>query len=379
MIIGTALAVCANGQTVRQILASGYSNGFYPLTFDEDTGTIEAGLSPVPGSEGDASMSFSTFDERTGNLYAIHEGGGPEEDIVSRWIPAPDYSSISREQVATVKGTGAAHVALNTEYNIIFISNYGSGSIVVYSIDPSTGAIIGDEPLYFEAYESGSGVVPDRQEASHAHGAFFFRDNAYVCDLGGDMIWHYKMKYAPDGGSVVVEKADDYATFPGFGPRHMAVDELRNRVYVINELQQYVTVLNINPETGTLSVPPTLSNEISYTVDGAADNDAQYGAEIALTEDGKTLYVSHRNYDGFGAIVVFSVEDGIQFLSQVQDTSTSGSNPRFFTVVGQHVLVADQFGNFIDVFKGDPEDLGKLTLVSSTIGGLAPTCLTVIA
>ena len=43
-------------------------------------------------------MSFSTFDERTGNLYAIHEGGGPEEDIVSRWIPAPDYSSISREQ-----------------------------------------------------------------------------------------------------------------------------------------------------------------------------------------------------------------------------------------------------------------------------------------
>ena len=126
-------------------------------------------------------------------------------------------------------------------------------------------------------------------------------------------------------------------------------------------------------------MPPTLSNEISYTVDGAADNDAQYGAEIALTEDGKTLYVSHRNYDGFGAIVVFSVEDGIQFLSQVQDTSTSGSNPRFFTVVGQHVLVADQFGNFIDVFKGDPEDLGKLTLVSSTVGGLAPTCLTVIA
>ena len=61
-------------------------------------GTIEAGLSPVPGSEGDASMSFSTFDERTGTLYAIVEGGGPEEDVVSRWIPSPDLSSISREQ-----------------------------------------------------------------------------------------------------------------------------------------------------------------------------------------------------------------------------------------------------------------------------------------
>ena len=95
------------------------------------------------------------------------------------------------KQTATVKGTGPAHVALNTEFNIIFISNYGSGSVVVYSIDPVTGDI-GAEPLYFEEYERGSGVVPDRQEASHAHGSFFFRDNAYVADLGGDIIWHYK-------------------------------------------------------------------------------------------------------------------------------------------------------------------------------------------
>ena len=79
------------------------------------------------------------------------------------------------------------------EFNIIFISNYGSGSIVVYSIDPVSGDISA-EPLYFEEYESGSGVVPDRQEASHAHGSFFFRDNAYVADLGGDIIWHYRVR-----------------------------------------------------------------------------------------------------------------------------------------------------------------------------------------
>ena len=90
-----------------------------------------------------------------------------------------------------MRGYGAAHVALNTEYNVIFISNYGSGSMAVYSVDPSTGAI-GEEPLYSEAYEGGSGVVPDRQEAAHAHGTFFFGDNAYVTDLGGDAIWHYK-------------------------------------------------------------------------------------------------------------------------------------------------------------------------------------------
>jgi len=378
LILAFSLAVCAKGQNVRQILASGYSSGFYPLTFNEDTGSIDAGLAPVPGSESDASMSFATYDERTGNLYAIVEGGGPEEDVMIRWIPAPDLSSISREQAVSVKGYGPAHVALNTEYNVIFISNYGSGSVAVYSIDPSSG-VIGDEPLYAEAYESGSGVVPDRQEAAHAHGAFFFKDNAYVCDLGGDKIWHYKIGYAPDGGSIVIEKDDDYATFPGFGPRHMAVDEARNRVYVINELEQYVTVLDIDTETGTLFVPPTLSNEIPYTVEGAPDNDAQTGAEIALAGDGKTLYVSHRNFDGLGAMVVFSVEDGVPYLTQIQDTSTSGSNPRFFAVVGQNILVTDQFDNFIDVFRADPEDLGRLSLVSSTVGGQQPTCLTVVA
>ena len=151
------------------------------------------------------------------------------------------------------------------------------------------------------------------------------------------------------------------------------------RVYVINELEQYVTVLDIDTETGTLFVPPTLSNEIPYTVEGAPDNDAQTGAEIALSGDGKTLYVSHRNFDGLGAMVVFSVEDGVPYLTQIQDTSTSGSNPRFFAVVGQNILVTDQFDNFIDVFRADPEDLGRLSLVSSTVGGQQPTCLTVVA
>ena len=53
----------------------------------------------MPGSESEASMSFSTFDDRTGNLYAVTEGGGPDnEDVVIRWKPAPDLSSMSREE-----------------------------------------------------------------------------------------------------------------------------------------------------------------------------------------------------------------------------------------------------------------------------------------
>ena len=42
---------------------------------------------------------------------------------------------------------------------------------------------------------------PDRQGAAHAHGAFFFGDNAYVTDLGGDAIWHYKVLSRRQGGN----------------------------------------------------------------------------------------------------------------------------------------------------------------------------------
>ena len=91
-----------------------------------------------------------------------------------------------------MKGIGPAHVALNTHFNVIFVANYGSGSVVAYSIDPTTGKMA-DKPLYFEQFLHGSGVDPDRQEASHPHGSFFFEDNVYVTDLGADMIRHYKV------------------------------------------------------------------------------------------------------------------------------------------------------------------------------------------
>ena len=36
--IAFSVVAYADGQNVRQILASGYSSGFYALTLDEDTG-----------------------------------------------------------------------------------------------------------------------------------------------------------------------------------------------------------------------------------------------------------------------------------------------------------------------------------------------------
>ena len=52
----------------------------------------------VPGSGIDSNMSFTAYDSRTGNVYAIHEGSGPGEDTVSRWMTGTNLSVIQREQ-----------------------------------------------------------------------------------------------------------------------------------------------------------------------------------------------------------------------------------------------------------------------------------------
>ena len=132
----------------------------------------------------------------------------------------------------SAKGKGPAHIALNKEYNIIIVSNYSSGGIVIYRISPATGEI-NEDPLCVEKYEKGSGADPDRQEAPHAHGAFFFRDNAYVVDLGGDKIWHYGIKTDP---SVSVERKGHLDLDPGLGPRHLSVDSSRNRDVVVYQM-----------------------------------------------------------------------------------------------------------------------------------------------
>ena len=87
----------------------------------------------------------------------------------------------------------------------------------------------------------------------------------------------------------------------------------------MNELQRYITVLNIDPEDGSLS---PASKETPYHVEGALDSDTQNGAEIVLAPDGDTLYASVRNYNRTGAVLVFNVTDG--FPAQIQSISTGG-------------------------------------------------------
>ena len=88
----------------------------------------------------------------------------------------------------------------------------------------------------------------------------------------------------------------------------------RQKAYVINEKQPFVTIFEVDEITGKLAQ--------QYNVETLpADmfgNSGEYGAEIALHPNEKWLYVSHR---GTGAIIVFEIlKDGLLQRIQVGNT-----------------------------------------------------------
>ena len=96
---------------VRQIIASGYSSGLFAFSFDEGTGQAQPLLEAskaIEGSENDAFMSYITFDDRSKNLYAVHEFEGEVgkdftgEAVISRWELSEKLTSVHKKQVSGI-------------------------------------------------------------------------------------------------------------------------------------------------------------------------------------------------------------------------------------------------------------------------------------
>ena len=154
----------------------------------------------------------------------------------------------------------------------------------------------------------------------------------------------------------------------------MIDDLIELRAYVLNELQNCLSVLDINPTDGTLS---HAAKKVPYNVEGATAGTRQYGSGIELASDGRTLYVSNR---GDGAILVFAVLEQSPFLRQIQTVKSGGTWPRFICIVGSKYLLApDERSSSMGVFEIDAKNHGRLMkAVAVTPCGKAPSCLAVI-
>ena len=137
-------------------------------------------------------------------------------------------------------GESTTHLCVSASSRLVLACNYNGGTLTAFALEGDELALSA-QPVYQESFGPGSGVVPDRQDASHPHGSWLYAGGrfALVSDLGADTLYVYQVD--PSGPSLL-RMPLDVDVGPGTGPRHAVVDEQAGLVYLVCELQPLVKV-----------------------------------------------------------------------------------------------------------------------------------------
>lgn len=320
----------------------GESKGIYRLDFNTKTGELSNKQLAVATRH----PSFIAYAPNKKYIYAV---GETIPSIVSAF-KVKDDGKLEFLNSENSNGKNPCHVSINESGNKAVVSNYGAGTVSIYSINKN-----GSLNKNSQIFNQNKGEKPAR-----AHSAQFHNNDLYVADLGNNTVFQYTLK---DDNYVL--KSDGIVKMNGNpGPRHFAVTKDGKYIYIINEYGGSIT-----------SVKRTKSR--FKTIDEDSTLDKNYSgknscADIHLSNDERFLYGSNR---GENTIAVFKRHVKTGTIEKIQSMPVHGDWPRNFTLdpTGQFMLVANQRSENISIFKIDSET-GKLSFLNS-IDLPNPVCL----
>ena len=313
--------------------------------------------------EGIEYPSFLTAHPGGGVLYAVSETA-PSGDLVALRINPVDGSLVVIDRVSS-HGSAPCYVSVDASGRYLYIANYLSGNIAVYTLDDD--GRFGD--LVATHQHRGSGPSA-RQDGPHAHcllpnpGG----DAVYAVDLGTDRVSRYvhHRHQGVEGFTLV----DELALDAGAGPRHLAFHPGQLVAFVVGELDSTLVTLGVDPVDGRLT---RLHTTPTLPVDFAGESIA---AEVRVHPNGRYVYVSNRGHD---SIAVFGVAGAGQPLEPLGHVPSGGRTPRNFAVhpSGRALLAANQDSHTIVPFEIDPST-GIPRQLDVSYGVSEPTCLTFV-
>ena len=307
----------------------GRGKGIYSFTLDLKSGRAE-NISLAALSENPSYLALSHSGKY---LYAVNETGnfeGKPSGAVSVFFVGEKEKLSFIKQVLS-GGKDPCHIALNKKNTHAVVSNYTSGTISVFPLENS----LEDSCQIIQL--NGSGKNKARQESSHAH--FFMFDNncdyGFACDLGSDCVNIYSFN---ENVKDPLKEFSSYTCVSGAGPRHAVFNNNYKTVYVLNELNSTIDVLEYNGK-GNVGKKQSISSLQDFP------STANTTAAIKISPCGNFLYASNRGHD---SISVYKIaENG---LLQFTDTIPSGGKtPRDFAV--------DPSGNFLLACHQDSDNL----------------------
>lgn len=340
------------------------SQGIYGYRFDPKTGKLTA-----TGVAAEIiNPSFLVTDPQHRYLYAVTEMG--QERGADSYKKNGSISSFSINQKTGALtflnkvdsgGGGPCHLVVDKTGKMLFVANYGSGSVASFAIKPDGS--IGDRTGFDQ--HTGSSIDPARQKGPHAHAVVLSPDNRFlfVPDLGTDQIKIYKVDAAK--GTFTPNDPAFATVKPGLGPRHFTFGKGAKFAYVLCEMGSSVAVFSYDAAKGSLTPVQTISN---LPADFKGEDNS---AEIEVDRSGRFLYASNRGHD---SITVYAVDPVKGTLTTVQNVPTQGNIPRNFALdpTGKYLIVANQKSDQMVVFDVNN---GQLKPAGQTIDVGAPVCI----
>jgi len=250
-------------------------------------------------------------------------------------------------------GAHPCHIGIAADGKFLAVSNYTGGSVAIFKLGKN-GELI-PNPQFIDH------KVLDSASTSHAHSAKFTENELFVADLGLDAVLRYTLK----NENWVPYQQPPLEMAPKAGPRHFTFGQEGKFLYVINELNSTITVLERKADYSF--------NELETLSTLAPDFQGEsFCADIHLSKDGKFLYGSNR---GENTIVIFEVDQTTGKLGLVGRESVNGDWPRNFGIdpSGNFLLVANQRSNNISVYKRNAGD-GTLSFLHE-VQMPSPVCL----
>ena len=289
-------------------------------------------LKQVHRTTGAQNPFFMAISKDRKYLYAIHapgEFGGKTDEQVAAYEIAGRSGELKLLNRQSARGTAACYLDVDATGKMVVLANYNTGSVASFPVK-SDGSL-GEATSFIQ--HRGSSIDKARQEGPHAHCMAISPDNqfALAADLGLDQVLVYRLE--PATAKLSANQPPSVKSPAGAGPRHLTFHPSGDRVYVINELANSVTLFDYNAKSGTLVERQTIP---TLPKDFAGES---YCADLKITPNGRFLYGTNRGHDSIASYRIG--DDGRLTLLAIDPSLGKGPQNLAITPGGEFLLCAN--------------------------------------
>lgn len=328
------------------LLISGYGPRVAAFRVDPRTGA----LTPAASSECGVNPSYAAFSPDGRTAYVVSETAS---GAVGAFAVAASTGALARVGDAVpAEGDDPCHVSVSPCGRWVAVSNYTSGSLTLLRVTP------------------GGGLAPHwtSSPGRNAHQAVWHGGRLYAPFLGSDAVLQYRLD-AEAGALAPLPGAPAAALPPGAGPRHLAFAPDGGAAFVLNELGCTLTSFAVDPATGGLVEPAT----VSTLPPGVAVAPGYSTAHVVVSPDGRFVVASNRGHNSLAVFAVGAPPPGSRTPSLEpvcwEDGGGDVAVPRDFALspdpAGALVVVANQAADSVTVFARDAAS-GRLAKLATT-------------